>query len=255
MNDSTSISTPREPRINRVAAWLARARDVAQLVLLSLRLLAGRRYWLALVLPLAWPAFHAIRLFIGWQQRRFVPENVQFQLLGLPLVVLAIGLGVRIIAVEIEQRTLEVTYTVPGGARKVWFAKLAGAIALLAGAEALLAVITAICFTKVPLIALQGAMQGAIFYLVLAMALGTLTRGELTGALATIAVLFANLLLTGFGQAQFRVSPLFNPIGMNDDPSDILAWTVQNRIGVALVTLALLALTIARADRRERLLG
>lgn len=239
---------------NTQARWLERVRDALELVPHALRLLAGRRYWLALVLPLAWPAFQAMRLLLGWQERSFLPENVQFQLIGLPLTALAIALGVRIVAVEIEQRTLEVTYTVPGGARRVWLAKLAGALVLLVGAEALLALTTAIAFTSVPLVALHGALQGAVFYLVLAMALGTVTRGELTGALATGALLFGNLLFTGFGQVQLRASPLFNPLALRDAPADLLAWTVQNRLGVALATLALLALTIARAERRERLL-
>lgn len=233
---------------------LERIRDAFVLLPLALRLLAGRNFWLALALPLAWPAFQALRLVLGWQERRFLPENVQFQLIGLPLTALAIGLGVRVVAVEIEQRTLEVTYTVPGGARRVWLAKLAGALALLIGAEALLAIVTAIAFTSVRWVALHGALQGAVFYLVLAMALGTVTRGELTGALATAVALFANLLFTGFGEVQFRVSPLFNPLGLRDAPADLLAWTVQNRLGVALATIALLALTIARAERRERLL-
>jgi hypothetical protein len=241
--------------MNPLRLWLDRARDALALLPLALRLLAGRKFWLALVLPLAWPAFQALRLVLGWQERRFLPENVQFQLIGLPLTVLAIGLGVRIVAVEIEQRTLEVTYTVPGGARRVWLAKLAGAVALLIGAEALLAIVTAIAFTSASWVALHGALQGAVFYLVLAMALGTVTRGELTGALATAVALFANLLFTGFGEVQARVSPLFNPLGLRDAPADLLAWTVQNRIGVALATIAVLALTIAAAERRERLLG
>jgi len=38
------------------------------------------------------------------------------------------------------------------------------------------------------------------------------------------------------------------------NPTEVLAWTVQNRIGVALMILALVALSCARAERREQLL-
>jgi Flp pilus assembly protein protease CpaA len=48
---------------------------------------------------------------------------------------------------------------------------------------------------------------------------------------------------------------LFNPLGIPDaSSSDLLAWTIQNRIGVALLILALVALSWVRAERREQLL-
>jgi hypothetical protein len=53
-----------------------------------------------------------------------------------------------------------------------------------------------------------------------------------------------------------RVSPLFNPTLLaNDDPRDVLAWTVQNRIGVALAIVAIALLSFGRAERRESMLG
>jgi hypothetical protein len=52
-----------------------------------------------------------------------------------------------------------------------------------------------------------------------------------------------------------RRSPLFNPLGAgNASPADVLAWTVQNRIGVALIVIAVTALACTRAERREQLL-
>jgi hypothetical protein len=69
----------------------------------------------------------------------------------------------------------------------------------------------------------------------------------------TVAVGVAN----GFAQgAQGRISPFWNPAALTDfDPADVLAWTVQNRIGFALLIGALALLAFARAERRERLLG
>ncbi len=233
----------------------ARLIDGVLLIRLSLRWQFGRRMWLAPVLALGWPAYHALSLLAGWRSTRFAAAQAQNLLIGLPLIVLAIGLGVGIIAGEIEQRTLEVTYTVPGGARRVWLAKLLAAALPLLAAGALLAVITAVFFTSYPLSALYGALQGAAFYLVLSMGLGALLKSEITAALLAAMVLFLNGLLSSFGDVQRRWSPLFNPLGVLDSSSsDLLAWTIQNRIGVALLILALVALSCVRAERREQLL-
>jgi hypothetical protein len=229
--------------------------DGMLLIKLALRWQLGRRMWLAPVLALGWPAYHAVSLLAGWQGGRFAAAEAQNYLIGLPLNVLAIGLGVGIIAGEIEQRTLEVTYTVPGGARRVWLAKLLAAALPLLAAGVLLAVVTAIFFTSYPLLALYGALQGAAFYLVLSMGLGALLKSEITAALVAALVLFVNGFLSAFGEVQRRWSPLFNPLGIPDaSSSDLLAWTIQNRIGVALLILALVALSWVRAERREQLL-
>jgi hypothetical protein len=232
-----------------------RLRDGVVLLKLSLRWQLGRRVWLAPVLALGWPAFHAVSLLAGWRDGRFVTADAQNYLIGLPLYVLAIGMGVGIIAGEIEQRTLEVTYTVPGGARRVWIAKLLAAALPLLAAGTVLAVVTAIFFASYPLSVLHGALQGAAFYLVLSMGLGALLKSEITAALLAGIVLFLNGFVSGFGEVQRRWSPLFNPLAV-DDPgsSEALAWTIQNRIGVALLILALVALSCVRAERREQLL-
>jgi hypothetical protein len=152
-------------------------------------------------------------------------------------------------------RTLEVTYTVPGGAQRVWLSKLAGAAVPLALTALMLAAIAAVFFTPYPVTALYGAVQGTVFYLVLAMGLGALFRSEITAALVASVLLVLNGFLTGFGELQTRWSPLFNPLALPDaSAGDLLAWTVQNRIGFALLILALTALACARAERREDLL-
>lgn len=232
--------------------WLV---DTVILLRLSLRLQLGQWFWLVPVVALIWPAYQALTLLAGWRLIDFDAADVQNRLVGFPLFVLAIGLGVRIIAGEIEQHTLEVTYTVPGGAQRVWISKIAAAIVPLAVAAALLAIITAAFFTSYPITALYGSMQGAIFYLVLSMGFGALLRSELTAVLIVAVILFMNGVMTGFGDFQTRLSPFFNPLAVREDnQAEVLAWTIQNRIGMALMILALIALACVRAERREELL-
>lgn len=231
-------------------------RNQLRLVSLALRVLAGPRFWLAFLLPLAWLLLQAVFLVTGLKQEGFEADSVQNFLIGTPLIALAIGLGGRIIAGELDSRTLEVAYTVPGGARRVWSAKLAAAGVLLTGAALLMAAATAATLTTFPIGALYGALQGATFYLVLAMALAALFRGQAAGAMVSIVVLALNLLLTGFGSVQSRLSPLYNPLALPEaDPSELFAWTLQNRLGALLAIAAIIALAFVRAERREKMLS
>jgi hypothetical protein len=70
-------------------------------------------------------------------------------------------------------------------------------------------------------------------------------------------VMVANGVLTGFGQSQLRLSPFWNPAMLQDaDASLLFAWTLQNRIGFALLVVALVALAFGHAERRrERMLS
>jgi len=234
----------------------ARLADWVRLVRLSAHLVAGRRFWIAPLLPLLWPAFQAFRLLIGWREDRFEAVAAQGTLIGFPLVVLAVGLGVRVIAGEMDRRTLEIAYTVPGGSHRVWLAKLAAVVVLLAVSEALLAVVVFAFFTSFPLGSLYGALQAAVFYAVAAAALAALFKSEVTGAMGAVAALVVNAFVTGFGENQVRISPFFNPLAVDDaSPADLLAWTVQNRIGFLLAIAAVMALAFSRAERREKLLG
>ena len=236
---------------------IERARGALALFRLAALSIVGHRFWLLPLLPLLWLGVLAGMTAIGMRAGSFDPMDAQGGLIGMPLTVLGVFLGLRIIAGEIDGRSLEIAYTVPGGCERVWWAKIAGAVMLLLVAETLLAVPTWIFFTgPFPLHVLYGALQPAVFYMVLAMAMATLFRSEVAGAMATVAVLGFNGLVTGFGEQQVRISPFFNPLAAtSSDPADILAWTVQNRIGVALVTTGILALAFMRANRRERMLA
>jgi ABC-type transport system involved in multi-copper enzyme maturation permease subunit len=238
--------------MRKLKNWLI---DAVMLLRLSLRLQLGKWFWVVPVLALVWPAYLALSLVAGWRAESFQPVDAQNTLIGLPIYLLAIGLGVRIIAGEIEQRTLEVTYTVPGGAQRVWISKIFAAMLPLVAAGALLAIICTAFFTPFPIVALYGTLQGAVVYLVLAMGLGALFRSELTATLVVSVVIFMNGLMTGFGDLTTRLSPFFNPLAANqENQAEVLAWTIQNRIGYALFILALVALACVRAERREELL-
>ena len=234
---------------------LGAIRDRARLVYLSARLIAGRWWWVVPVIPLLWTAYLILSLVFQWGDTdEYSAYSAQNLMIAVPLASLAIGLGVRIIAAEIDSRTLEIAYTVPGGTRKVWLAKLAAAALMLAVAELLLAGVARVLLTDFPVGVLYTAFQAAIFYLVLSMALSALFKSEVTGALVSIPVL-----IIGMSLSPFRPSPFFNTllpqIADRADPSDVLAWTIQNRVGYALVILAIVALAFARAERREQMMS
>jgi ABC-type transport system involved in multi-copper enzyme maturation permease subunit len=195
-------------------------------------------------------------LFLSPSRESYEPSSALGTLIGLPLTVLAIFLGVRVIAGEIDARRLEIAYTVPGGSHRVWLAKLAAAFAILLVAEGLLALVAWGFFTVFPLSTLYGALQAATVYLVLAMGLATLFKSEVTGAMVAAAVLALNWVLTGFGTNQIRFSPFWNGAALPDSQaSQALAWTLQNRVGFLLVIAALVALAFGRAERREKMLS
>lgn len=230
-------------------------RGGSELVHLAALTLAGHRFWLLPLLPLGWLAFQAAALLLG-AEARLEPASAQGALIGFPLTLLAVFLGVRIIAGEIDGRSLEIAYTVPGGCQRVWWAKLLAAWLLLVAGELLLAGATFVFFTAFPWSALYGALQAATFYLVLSMAMATLLRSEAAGAMAAAAILAVNGLLTGFGDNQLRISPFWNPHAVDSsDGAEVFAWTLQNRVGVLLAVAGITALAFMRANRRERMLG
>jgi hypothetical protein len=225
--------------------------DTLRAVPASTRLLAGR--W-ALALPLLPCLFPLVLYAIG----RLSPGSMNLGesavpglLIGVPLSVLAVFLGVRIVAGEIDQGTLEVAYTVPGGAGRVWTPKLVSAALMLLAAEVLSAAVVFFLLTGFPPDALYAAYQGAVFHLVVATGLAAWCRGEITGALAS-----APVLLLSFMTMETVVSPFWSIVAArHEEPEQVLAAAVQNRIGYALAIAAVLALSYARADRREKMLG
>ena len=180
----------------------------------------------------------------------------QVTLIGIPLIFIGVFLGLRIIASEISGRSLEIVYTVPGGSERVWWVKLLAAVLILLPVEILLGIGVWFFVTKYPLLALQGALQGALFAMVLAMGMSALFRSEIGGAVATVLVLAFFAFTSGFGNVQTRFSPFYNPFSLFDaDPEILLAHTVQNRVGYLLLTLAILGLAFMRSNRREKLLS
>lgn len=217
--------------------------------------LAGKRFYLILLIAPLWVGGLLLIEFVGIVDS-FHGGNAQITLLGIPLIFIGLFLGLRIIASEISGRSLEIVYTVPGGSERVWWIKLLAAILILLPVEVLLAVGVWIFVTTFPLLAIQGALQGALFFMVLAMGMSALFKSEIGGAVGTMLVLVFFTIISGFGNQQLVMSPFYNPFALfGQDASELLASTVQNRIGYALATLAVLGLAFMRSNRREKLLS
>ncbi len=224
------------------------------LLRLAMLTLAGRYFWVLPLLPLLWLVVVATVLWLD--SELVTPEEAQGVLLAVPMTALAIFMGMRIIGGEIDDRSLEIAYTVPGGCERLWYAKLFAAVAVLLISEVLLAVCVYVFFTNYPLAALYGALQASCFYLILSLAFATLFRSEAAGAMATVLVLGFNGLITDFGDNQIRISPFWNPHAIVDaDPTELFAWTLQNHIGMLLAMVAILSLAFMRANRREQMLS
>jgi MFS family permease len=226
-----------------------------RLTRLSAQLVSGRRFWIAMLLPLLWPAFQAFLLLVGWRDEGVDETGVQ-ALMGFPLAVLAIGLGIRIVAGDMDRRTLEIAYTVPGGCHRVWLAKMAACFLMLLCSEVLLVLAVLAFFSSVPLTAIYGALQAAVFYMIAGMAFAAFFRNEITGAMAAAALLAVNGFFGGFGANEMRISPFFNPLAIQDrDVTAVFAYTLQNRILFILLIAAVTLLTFSRVERREKMLG
>jgi ABC-type transport system involved in multi-copper enzyme maturation permease subunit len=234
-----------------IGSRLRAIRDVLGALPASARMLAGRKApWLAL-LPTAFPLLFYVMALLSPGSTNLDETAVPALLLGLPMSVLAIFLGVRIVAGEIDQGTLEVVYTVPGGPAKVWTPKLIVSALIVAAAEVPAAAVVFFLLTGFPADALYAAYQGALFHLVVSMGLAAWCRGEITGALATVPVLGLSFMTWGV-----RVSPFWSVTAARQaEPAEIVAALAQNRIGYALAIAAVVALGYARANRRERMLG
>ncbi len=240
-----------------------RLREQVTFARLALISVAGYRYWLFPLLALAWLGFYFVTVQLN-PANAVVGAAVQERIFNVPLTALAIYFGMRIIAGEIDDRSLEIAYTVPGGCERLWFAKLGAAVALLLAAECLVAIPVALFVTTFPPGVLYGAMQGACFYLVLTTGMCALFRGEAAGAIATGVILAFSFVLTDGGANQVRFSPFFNPgliegagaeaRGAFTSSEELLAWTIQNRIGMLLAMAGILALAFVRANRREKML-
>jgi ABC-type transport system involved in multi-copper enzyme maturation permease subunit len=236
----------------------ARLADAVELLHLSLKLQLGKIFWAWPLLPLLWPVFYTVLQVTGVSDEAPTPQMAQNFFIGVPLYLLAIAIGMQIISSEIEQRTLEVCYTVPGGAKRIWLSKLAAGFLLLVAAALLLALYTRLVFTSYPPAVLYRVLQGGVFALVLSMAFGALFRNKMTAGMASVIVLFFTGALTGFGDGPpTRYSPFFNPMGLTQTMSaeELLYWLIQNHLGFALISVTLVILTFSRAERRELLLS
>lgn len=219
----------------------------ASMLLLSLRQHLGRRFYLIPWLVSVWPIYHAVRMLESGQVR-FYPADAQNELIGLPIYLLAIGMGIRIIANEVEQHTLEVAYTIPGGAVKIWAWKIVSSLFIIVCALLLLAGITWTLFTPFPLGVLYRVLQGATFFLVFAMAAGALLKSELAAAVVSVTLLFI-LYPRFYG---LRWSPIFDPLHADIFGDHLVGlWLLQNHVWVFLLSLLIVLYAFVKVEQRE----
>ena len=224
-----------------------------RLMLYSARLVAGRKFWIVIFIPVLWLILRAVIIIFG-SGGKLGPQDAHL-LMSLPISVVAMGLGIRLIAGEIDGRTLEIAYTVPGGCSRVWLAKIATSVSMLLASEILLAVFTMIFFTSVTPGTFYGVLQASVFYMIAGMAFSAFFRNEITGAMATVVLYSINIFIQLASDVQLRVSPFFNPLAIESpDKRQILSYTIQNRIFFIILIVILSLLTFARVERREKML-
>lgn len=228
---------------------LTKLKTYLQLMIYSGRLMAGKRFWVVIFLPLVWPILQVLFIAVGWTDSKLTPADAHL-VMSIPLSIVAMGLGLRIIAGEIDSRTLEIAYTVPGGCHRVWLAKIATCFCLLLSSELLLALFTMVFLTSVSIGTFYGVLQASMFYLVMGMALSAFFRSELTGAMATI-VVYAISLMAGSS----RISPFFNSLVLDKtEKAQAISYIIQNRIFFVILILVITLFTFLRVERREKML-
>ena len=236
----------------KITQWL-------KLLRLAMVSIAGHFFWIwPLVLVVGWLAAHTLLEQFN-VINSITAAEVQNRLLGVPIALLSTALGLRIIAGEINARTIEIIYTVPGGANRVWTIKLLASMTMIAVVELALALYTWFYFTHFPIEALLGAFLTGHFFLVVAMGFSALFRSEVSGAIVSALLLgVCFLFLSGSGMdEQMKVFfPFFNPYASSiDESTNVLAMILQNRIGYFLVILGIICLAYMRGERREKLLS
>ena len=220
------------------------------LYILCNRLQMGHRFWMLPFAVFIWPLLQASMMFMGWKQGGFELVDVQNRLMGYPLYLMAIGIGVGLIANEVEKRTLEVSFTLPGGAARIWINKLIAASFLIIVAEFILAFCTWIFFTGITSGIIIRVFQGAIFYLVLAMTAGAFFKNSLIAGIVTCFVLFINSYFTNRSW-----SPVFNPLTINNlSTGDLMQLIIRNHFIIVLAIFVMALLTFLRIEQREALL-
>lgn len=216
--------------------------------------IAGHKFWLIpITVPIVWLGPQSGMEILDWVTIR--GAGIQFRL-AVPLAFVGLFLGLRIVASEINARTLEIVYTVPGGAEKVWWVKILASFMILLLTLAIMGLYAWFLITPYNLESLYGAFQVGVFYMAVSMGFSTLFRSEVSGAIVAVVVLGANIVFTEFGGRQIWFSPIFNPHAINDQVlKAIVVETLRNRIFIALVTLMIFSLAFLRGNRREKLLS
>jgi len=222
----------------------------------------GRRFWLVACLPLMWLVLQQLLLWAGWHES-FTADMVQNSLIGFPLYCFAIACGVRVVAADIEQRTLEVALSASGGAWQIWTVKTLAAT-LLMGCSLLIMSLacwllfttflsTSFLSTAFPWGALIGVGKALLFFLILSVYVGSRIKSELPAL-----VIMLGVLAFGLAQSDQFWSPLFNPLNtsMIEQYStyQIATWTQRNHVLCATLLALIVWLLHSRSEHSEQLI-
>jgi len=217
----------------------------------------GRRFWLVACLPLMWLLLQQLLLWAGWHEN-FTADMVQNSLIGFPLYCFAIACGVRVVAADIEQRTLEVALSASGGAWQIWTVKTLAAALLLGCSLLIMSLACWLLFsnfssTEFPGLALIGVGKALLFFLILSVYMGSRIKSELPAL-----VIMLGLLAFGLAQSDQFWSPLFNPLNtsINEQYStyQIATWTQRNHVLCATLLALIVWLLHSRSEHSEQLI-
>ncbi len=231
-------------------------RASADLLWLEARLMTGGRLGLMVLGQIAWLITCAvIQRFRDepWDQVSFYNRTVL-----LPVLLMAIGLGMSCVLSERDIRHLEMSFSTAAGRYQLWSFRLGALGLILLGSCCLLATGTwlAVAREVTPWTAAFHAFIPAACIAVLAAALSLLFNGAATAGLICLGVTAGSgMILHGGGASRF--DPFLNPF---DPPTSLLdpgAWVrtlTFNRLFLLTMLAVFTAVALGLLQRRERLL-
>lgn len=178
-------------------------------------------------------------------------------LLMIPMTVLAIFLGMQVIAAEKDKRTLETMFTIAGSPYKIWLIRFGTLHFILLLFTFGLATLTYFTFLDLPVVGATLHAYAPVYLICnLTIYFAIKFRSGLGAAMVTAGTVLLSLMLSGIlGDTRFFL--YFNAYA--DPPRQIgpetwNLWMWQNKIGVFVLGSLLLFFSLRGLLRRERLL-
>lgn len=243
-------------QVKRSGAMRRAVGSTLRLAHYNLKLLFGRHWWMYLLGLSLWFGWLVLRVVVGWAEAPWGPADVQNGVLSVPLLILAIYLGMSSFAMEIEERTIEGLFTVSGNRYRPFIVRIATGVAFLMVAAFFLSGLAWTFLTAFPIVVVTlNAMAPVLLYFALALTFSVLFKGAIPAGLTVAPLLALNVVLAGPTHGT-RYNVFFNyldrPVGA--DEVEWLIMAVQNRMALVVAIGLLLFYTVRLTDKRERLL-